>query len=323
MTLGTRQVGQVGAVLRRRPRGRWRVAAGLVLLTLLAAVAALGPPWTGLAGDGGPIDDTADRLVAERPHAQASPAEGPRILRASAVVPDRNSAEDPIARARRAIADCRERFAAVKDYSCVFLKRERVDGKATPLFIMDMKVRREPRSLYLKLHQPRAGREAIFVAGRDGDKALVHDVGFGRLLAGTLRLDPKGSMAMEDCRHPITEAGIGHLIETVSERWGCELRPGESRLTFDEDCTVAGRPCLRIDSTHTERRDGDMFQQVRLFIDDELGVPIRFEAYDWPKAPGGEPVLVEEYTYKDLQLNVGLTERDFDAANPSYKFGRY
>lgn len=318
MTPGTRQAGDV-----RRQRGPWRLAAGVGLLVALVAVVAFGPPWVGLAGDAGPIDDTADRVVAERPHPEPAAVEGPRVRRASAVVPDRPAAEDPIARARRAIAGCRERFASVKDYTCTFLKRERVDGRPTPLFIMAMKVREEPRSLYLKLHQPRAGREAIFVAGRDQDRALVHDVGLGRLLAGTLRLDPKGSMAMEDCRHPITEAGLRHLIATVSERWNSELTPGESRLEFDPDCTVAGRPCLRIDSTHTARRPEFLFQQVRLFIDDDLGLPIRFEAYDWPAAPGAAPELVEEYTYKDLKINVGLTNLDFDARNPAYKFGRF
>ncbi|HWE35260.1 MAG TPA: DUF1571 domain-containing protein [Isosphaeraceae bacterium] len=315
MTLVTQQVGAV-----RRTRGPSRLAVGVGLLFALAVVLALGLIR---AGDPGPIDDTADRVVAELPREAPRPAGSRRVLRASAVVAERPAPEDPIRRARRAIADCRERFQAVKDYTCTFLKRERVDGKPTPLFIMAMKVRSEPRSLYLRLQQPRGGREAIFVAGRDRDRALVHDVGLGRLLAGTLRLDPKGPMAMEDCRHPITEAGLGHLIETVSERWNAELRPGESRLEFDPACTVAGRPCLRIDSTHTEHRPGDMFQRVRLFIDDELGLPIRFEAYDWPAAPGAGPELVEEYTYKDLRLNVGLTDLDFDTRNPAYKFGRF
>jgi hypothetical protein len=315
MTLGTLQVGAV-----RRLRGPWRVAAGVGLLVALALVMALGLPW---GGDSGPIDDTADQVVAERPHEPKPPVEARRVLRTSVVAPERPAPEDPIARARKAIADSRERFRSVKDYSCTFLKRERIDGRPTPLFIMAMKVRIEPKSLYLKLQQPRGGREAIFVAGRDHDRAMVHDVGLGRLLAGTLHLDPKGPMAMEDCRHPITEAGIGHLIETVYDRWNAELTPGESRLDFDDDCTVAGRPCLRIDSTHTERRPEFLFRQVRLFIDDDLGLPIRFEAYDWPAAPGAGPELVEEYTYKNLKINVGLSDLDFDPKNPAYKFGRF
>ena len=79
---------------------------------------------------------------------------------------------------------------------------------------MSMKARTRPRSVYLKFRQPAAGREAIYVEGRNDGKVLAHDVGLGRLIAGTLHLDPDGSRAMEDCRHPITEAGIGPLLET-------------------------------------------------------------------------------------------------------------
>ena len=48
---------------------------------------------------------------------------------------------------------------------------------------------------------------------------MAHDVGIAKFLAGTMHLDPRGSMAMEDNRHPVTEAGIGALIETVAKRW--------------------------------------------------------------------------------------------------------
>src|SRR5262249_1087452 len=135
---------------------------------------------------------------------------------------------DPIAFARRAIAACGLKYQEVRDYTCTFLKRERVDGRLTPLHVMTMKVRTRPFSIYLKFLPPTPGREGIYIEGRNGGRVLAHDVGLGRLLGGTMRLDPKGAMAMEDCRHPVTEAGIGHMIETVAERWGVELTPGES-----------------------------------------------------------------------------------------------
>jgi hypothetical protein len=58
-------------------------------------------------------------------------------------------------------------------------------------------------------------------------------------------------------------------------------------------------------------------------IDKELNLPIRFEAYDWPARPGHEPLLMEEYTYSNLRLNVGLKERDFDPNNTQYSYGRF
>ncbi len=133
-----------------------------------------------------------------------------------AALPDAVEApETPISRALRAIEDCQTRYDSVHDYVCTFSKRERIDGRLTTLHVMSMKVRTRPSSIYLKFRQPSPGREAIYIAGRNEGKVLAHDVGLKRLLAGTLTLEPTCEMAMEDCRHPITHAGIGPLLDTI------------------------------------------------------------------------------------------------------------
>lgn len=230
----------------------------------------------------------------------------------------------PIEEAKRAIASCRSRFEKVQDYTCVFFKRERLaDGRMTSQHVMRMKGRTEPRSVYFKFLQPKAGREAIWVENQYDNKAIVHDVGFGKLLIGTLRLDPTSRMAMEDCRHPITDAGLGHLIEEIEARWEAELTPGESIVTIHRNAHVGDRACTLIESVHPKPNPDFLFHKVNVYIDQELNLPIRFEAYDWPSQPGGPPELVEEYTYTDLKLNSGLTDRDFDPGNRSYSFGRF
>jgi hypothetical protein len=229
---------------------------------------------------------------------------------------------ESIAMAKQAIAECQSRYQQVQDYVCVFYKRERIGGRLTTPHIMAMKARSNPQSLYFKFHQPNRGREAIYVAGRNGGRVLAHDVGIGKVLAGTMKLDPRGSMAMEDNRHPITEAGLGKLIETVARHWAVELTPEESQINF-RSMQIDRRPCTMIESIHPRRRKDFLFHMVRLYIDQELGLPIRFEAYDWPKRPNTPPELVEEYTYQNLRLNVGLRDVDFDVANRQYSFGRF
>src|SRR5262249_10899268 len=140
-------------------------------------------------------------------------------------------AGDSIAQAKAVMASCKASFAKVKDYRFVFYKRERIDGQLTAQHVIHMKIRNQPLSIYAKFSRPKSGREAIYVTGRHGGKAVVHDVGLGKLIAGTVKLDPKGSMAMEDCRHPITEAGIGHMIETIITAWDKELSAAESEMT--------------------------------------------------------------------------------------------
>jgi hypothetical protein len=231
--------------------------------------------------------------------------------------------EDPVARALRTIKACQTRFTTVADYSCTFYKRERINGRMTPLFVMAMKARSAPRSIYFKFDNPNKGREAIYVEGRNDGKILAHDVGLTRLLAGTIELQPTSPQAMENNRHPITDAGIGALIDTVHRRWTAELSPEESLLVFDSDMVIGSRRCLLIESIHPHRQAEFQFHKVRLFIDTEHDLPIRFEGYDWPREEGGPADLVEEYSYIDLKLNVGLDDRDFDPANREYSFGRF
>ena len=39
--------------------------------------------------------------------------------------------------------------------------------------------------------------------------------------------------------------------------------------------------------------------------------------------PKASPEMVEEYSYTDLKLNVGLSDLDFDVSNKDYAFGRF
>ena len=209
------------------------------------------------------------------------------------------------------------------DYTCTFYKRERINGRLTPLHVMEMKARSKPRSIYFKFTEPYKGREAIFVEGQNGGNILAHDVGFTKLFAGTLELEPSSSRAMEDNRHPITDAGIGALIDTVARRWAAELSSDESVVLFDSNMMIGPRHCQLIESIHTRRQPDFQFNKVRLFLDSELALPIRFEGYDWPSQPGAPADLAEEYSYIDLKLNVGLGDIDFDTCNRLYSFGRF
>jgi hypothetical protein len=121
----------------------------------------------------------------------------------------------------------------------------------------------------------------------------------------------------------VTEAGIGSLIDTVARHWARELSPAESVLTFEPAARVGNRTCTAIESLHPRHRPDFLFYKVKLYIDPQLGLPVRFEAYDWPRHPGAAPDLIEEYTYLDLNVNVGLRDHDFDPANRQYSFGRF
>ena len=99
-----------------------------------------------------------------------------------------------------------------------------------------------------------------------------------------------------------------------------ELPYGEAEVRYYKSVKVDHRPAACIEVTHPTKRPHLRFALSRLFIDEESKLPVRFEAYGWA-ASGQAAPLVEEFTYRNIELNRGFTDQDFDPANPNYAFG--
>jgi outer membrane lipoprotein-sorting protein len=67
---------------------------------------------------------------------------------------------------------------------------------------------------------------------------------------------------------------------------------------------------------HPTPRRNFRFHRAEVYLDNELGLPIRYAAYMWPQNPGEEPPLEEEYTYLNLKVNNGFTDFTFSRDNP-------
>jgi len=212
--------------------------------------------------------------------------------------------------------------ANIRDYSATMVKRERINGQLGEHQYMFLKVRREPFSVYLSFLAPESvkGQEVIYVAGRNDGNMLAHAGSGVRAMVGTVQLKPDSMLAMQGNRYPITEIGVENLTRRLVEVARHDKQFGECTVNFYPNAKVNGRVCTCIQVEHPVPRRNFRFHLARVFIDDELMVPIRYEAYDWPQQPGGQPVLMEEYTYMNLQINQGFTDADFDQANANYKF---
>jgi len=212
--------------------------------------------------------------------------------------------------------------ANIKDYSCTMVKRELVDGKlGDPQYIF-LKVRHEPFSVYLNFLAPDEvkGQEVIWVDGQNDGCMLAHAGSGVKALMGTVALKPDSMIAMEGQRYPITEIGVQNLAHKLVEVAEHDSQFGECDVSFFPGSKVNGRVCTCITVTHPVPRRNFRYHLARVFIDDELQIPVRFEAYDWPPQPGEQMVLMEEYTYMNMKLNNGFTDLDFDVKNTAYKF---
>jgi len=217
----------------------------------------------------------------------------------------------------------------IRDYTAIMVKRERVNGELLDPEFMSVKVRNShssagkevPFSIYMKFLKPRAvkGREVIWVKGRNEGKIIAHDAGAIRGLI-TVHLEPTGSFAMAGNRHPIYEAGIENLVKKLIEKGTRDRSAGPCKVRYVNNTKINKRSCTMIQVTHAEKKAPYEFHKAQIFIDDELQIPVRYASYLWPSSPGEKPPLLEEYTYVNVELNVGLTDRDFDPQNAAYDY---
>ncbi len=264
---------------------------------------------TGLAA--GPVSgQTAPALNAPNPVAQASAA-GSKYP----PVDERH----PLAPALKLARSSKQSLESVRDYQCVFIKREQLGG-TVQTHTMEMKFRNAPFSVYLKYQDPSPGREILFVRGENDNKLLAHEGSGLKSLVGTLPLALDAPQVRAENRHPITEIGMHQLINKVINQWEFEGQYGETSVQYYPDARIGGVSCPAIESMHPQPRKQFLFHISRLYIDAQSNLPVRIENYGFPAAPGQEPPLLEEYTYVKVQANVGLTNNDFSRTNPAYKF---
>ncbi len=215
----------------------------------------------------------------------------------------------------------------VVDYSCMIVKQERINGELGPAEHMRAEIRNrktgdthpaQPLSVYLNFLKPDAiqGREVLFVEGQNNGKMVAHEAKGIKAAFGNVWLNPDGILAMQGQRYPITEIGIENLVDKLIERATRDRKSDPEGLTtqvrFIEGAKINGRTCMVIEVVHPEPKPYYDFHIARVFIDDQLQVPVRYAAYTWPLTPGGPPELDEAYTYLDMKMNVGLSESDFD-----------
>lgn len=209
---------------------------------------------------------------------------------------------------------------SLTDYEANFTKTELIGRKSLTSRIQ-LKVRHSPFSVYLKFIDPNAGREAIYVSGKNSNHVVVHATGIAALV-GTLSLDPAGSTAMEDNRYPITKVGVLSLVEMVMGQWLAQAKQNAAGITVNNfpNSKIGEQACQTIETVLAQPIGTNSFQTTRLYIDTATRLPIRVQQYAFPERRGQKPVLVEDYLYQNIRSNISLTDIDFDTQNPRYKY---
>jgi outer membrane lipoprotein-sorting protein len=213
------------------------------------------------------------------------------------------------------VADMKAAYASIQDYTAHFVKRERIKDKLRDTEDIRLKFR-EPGKIYMQWVGPYVpGREILFVKGRDEDRALIHEPKFPSSLI-TILTPPDSPLVLQQSRHPITDVGLGRLIELLAAHIHRALTRGELAT---REIAAVGRSSpakaeRRLELMTPKTATGYIAHRAVVAIDLATRLPVAVELF------GASDELLASYTYKDLVVNPGLTDHDFDPTNPHYSF---
>ena len=160
----------------------------------------------------------------------------------------------------------------VHDYTCILIKRERIEDELQDFQTMRARVRCDrlavgqpavPFSVFLEfLGPPKVrGRKVLFVAGENDNKMLARNGG-KRFNFVIVKLDPVSEAAMRESLVPITEMGLENmtrmLMRLLKENIDHDPAGKNSHLAFYKNAKVNERTCTRISVKHpaTQSRAG-------------------------------------------------------------------
>ncbi len=225
--------------------------------------------------------------------------------------------------ARRLVAlleSGRKTLEKARDFRGVLHKQERLAGVLCEPEELSVLMRREPRSVYLRW-EGAAGRELLWRLGHDDGKLLLHPGGWKGRLTPMLKIEPSHQLVKALTRRPLEEIGLWSMgLELEKRRAGLD-RPGLSISTTD--CTGPdGRECHSFHFLDRDRDEARPEHITVVFVDRHWRIAVGCEVYGWPEEGETEPPLLEAYFYSQIEFNVGLSDRDFDPANPAYGFAQ-
>jgi nucleoid-associated protein YgaU len=260
---------------------------------------------------------------------------------------------------RAVLASMGDAADRVRDYTMTLVRQERMGDALQPERTSIEKWAR-PYRLYLKdIAGPDAGQEVLYARGWNRDRLRAHrgrfpdltvnldprgyfamahahhpvtDVslpGFVKtLLDNVSEAERRGEGSVRFAGRETLWGRPAQKIEMACPRAG-EVRivkRGETLWDLAEETGQAMYVILHANRDKGWRgpRDPDPGDRVfvpryyagrvLLWVDERLRLPIRAEIFDHDGNP------YERYEHRDLEVNVGLTDADFDPANPGYDF---
>jgi len=207
----------------------------------------------------------------------------------------------------------KRRYDRISDYTSILYKQERLGDKLQGVEKILLKYREKPHGIYMKwLEGPWAGRELVYSEKALGaGKVRVRESGFLGIIPVTLPVDSE--LAKRGSNHMVTEIGLKYLLGMIEKDYRSAAPKGELQRINRGMVEVDGRKVFQTESILPQDPvKGYYCYRMEHYIDFIRSLEIKAVVYRWDNQ------LYESYTYTQIKINSGLTDRDFDPENPDY-----
>lgn len=243
-------------------------------------------------------------LAVPLPEAAPSPARG--------AVPA--AAPDPLELVRAG----RKRYQEqVRDYRCVLLKQELIDGALTPVQTVEVRYRSTPQSVFM-IWQENADqvKRALFIddgknLDTDGNKlARVEPAGaIVRLFVSDIMMPIHGPRARKASRRTIDECGFLATFDILDRINAVAAQRGELDFRYEGVSQIDGRETHVLVRYLPYQGEGGLYPDAKMVmhLDREWLIPVAI--YSFADREGRN--LLGSYLFTQIELNPGLDDDDF------------
>ena len=196
----------------------------------------------------------------------------------------------------------------VQGYSCILVKKERVEGKVKPTEKTECHFKEEPFSVYMNwLKGVGEAQRVLYVKGENKDKMLARPAGLLGL-AGVLPFDTDSPKAKKAGRYLITQFGI----KLGTERTRKAMLSAQTRNALFWDYKgiflvpeVGNRRCYKLVRTPYEPLEDEGVYELTIYLDVETWLQVGSIL----KGPNDQ--FIAEYFFRDVRINPAFKENQF------------
>ena len=199
----------------------------------------------------------------------------------------------------------------IHDYSCTFLKQEKIGGVVGKEQEVQVNFKEAPFSVLMTwTKNAPQGDRVLYVEGKYDGKMLVRPTSlFLRKIAPTVSRAPDGDEARKTTLKPVNCFGIERATKSLIEVYEQARAAGDLREEVGKDADVLGRKCFVLVRYLPEKNNYPAYKTI-VYIDQEYLLPIMIEGFGWNHS-ATESDFMCRYLYKDLKFNNSFSDQDF------------